>query len=258
MGKLQWYKRYPDAALNGMFELTLEERGAYNTILDIIYSRDGACPDEDRYIAGMMCVDVRKWRRIRTRLLALGKLYKDGDHLRNSRADTEVDRGLRRIASSREAGLASGASRRQKSAQQSNVHNGLDRTDVPTDSERSLEPKQNLDTDIEGREERTSTSRESLPRVSAAARPDDEPRDKNGRPYAFLGKVLKIDEDDYAAWEKAYPNLDNLRGMLQSRDDWLRELPAEQRGNVFFSTSAWLRNQDKEAAAVDRMGDGYL
>ena len=39
MGTLKWYKRDPDAALSGMFELTLEERGAYNTILDLIYSR---------------------------------------------------------------------------------------------------------------------------------------------------------------------------------------------------------------------------
>ena len=32
MGVLRWYKRDPRAALSGMMELTLEERGAYNTI----------------------------------------------------------------------------------------------------------------------------------------------------------------------------------------------------------------------------------
>ena len=31
MGNIRWYKRDPDAALNGMAVLTLEERGAYNT-----------------------------------------------------------------------------------------------------------------------------------------------------------------------------------------------------------------------------------
>ena len=197
-------------------------------------------------------------RRILDRLLELGKLYREDDHLRNSRADIEVNRGLSRIASAREAGLASGASRRQKSAQESNAHNDLDRTDVPTDGERTSEPIENIEKDEEGREERTSTPRESLPRVSAAPRPVDFPRDKKGRPYAFCGKVLKIDEDDYAAWKKAYSNLANLDRMLQSRDDFLWSLHPDERGNAFSSTSAWLRNCDAEAASVARMGNGYL
>ena len=35
MGELKWYKRDPRAALVGMSCLTLEERGAHNTILDL-------------------------------------------------------------------------------------------------------------------------------------------------------------------------------------------------------------------------------
>ena len=42
MGVVKWYKRDPNAALTGMASLTLEERGAYNTILDLIYAHDGA------------------------------------------------------------------------------------------------------------------------------------------------------------------------------------------------------------------------
>jgi len=42
VGKVRWYKRDPNAALTGMAGLTLEERGAYNTILDLIYANDGA------------------------------------------------------------------------------------------------------------------------------------------------------------------------------------------------------------------------
>jgi len=36
----RWYKRDPNAALEGMAVLTLEERGAYNTVLDLIYTHD--------------------------------------------------------------------------------------------------------------------------------------------------------------------------------------------------------------------------
>ena len=41
MGTLKWYKRDPRAALAGMMKLTLEECGAYNKILDLIYLRGG-------------------------------------------------------------------------------------------------------------------------------------------------------------------------------------------------------------------------
>jgi Protein of unknown function (DUF1376) len=48
---MHWYKRDPDAALAGMAELNFEQRGAYNSILDILYSRDGDLPDNDCVVA---------------------------------------------------------------------------------------------------------------------------------------------------------------------------------------------------------------
>lgn len=111
MGRLRWYKRDPTAALDGMMILTLEERGAYNTVLDLIYARDGAVPDDARFLAGCMGCDVRIWKRIRGRLIGLCKLYVDGDSLRNSRADAEVLRGLHMVLSAAEAGRASARKR---------------------------------------------------------------------------------------------------------------------------------------------------
>lgn len=111
MGRLHWYKRDPEAALAGMMELSLEERGAYNTVLDLIYTRDGAIDDDERFISGWLRCDVRVWKRIRARLIGLGKLYiKDGS-LRNERADAEVDRALHRVVSASDAGKASARKR---------------------------------------------------------------------------------------------------------------------------------------------------
>ena len=107
--QIRWYKRDPNAALEGMAVLTLEERGAYNTILDLIYSHDGKVDDDDRFIAGWLRVDVRVWRRIRGRLLDLGKLYLHAGSMRNERADREVLTALHRVASAAQAGLASAA-----------------------------------------------------------------------------------------------------------------------------------------------------
>lgn len=69
-----WYKRYPSDALNGMVGLTLEQKGAYNVVLDLIYDRDGPIPDEERWLAGHCGCSVRKWKSIRDTLLALGKI----------------------------------------------------------------------------------------------------------------------------------------------------------------------------------------
>ena len=97
MGVIKWYKRDPNAALTGMASLTLEERGAYNTVLDLIYAHGGAIDDDSKFIAGWLRVDVRVWRRIRRRLIEGGKLYANGPTLRNARADREVDAGQHRL-----------------------------------------------------------------------------------------------------------------------------------------------------------------
>src|SRR5215471_13561718 len=90
MGDIKWYKRDPRAALTGMMPLTLEERGAYNTVLDLIYCYDGAIPDDDYFVAGWLRVSRRIWRRIRLSLIEKHKIYVHGGKIRNERADFVV------------------------------------------------------------------------------------------------------------------------------------------------------------------------
>lgn len=103
MGKLRWYKRDPDAALGGMMALTLEERGAYGTVLDLIYSHADQLPDDDRFIAGWCGCDLRVWRRIKKRLVELGKLQLEGGCIRNIRATSGVDEALSRVEQASDA-----------------------------------------------------------------------------------------------------------------------------------------------------------
>ena len=139
MGQLKWYKRDPDAALTGFFELTLEERGAYGTVLDLIYARDGNLPDDDKFIAGFLRSDVRVWRRIKKVLLARGKITIEDGIIRNFRATSEILTALSRIGSASDAGVASGISRRRKSEAKLNKNNALIGTGVPTEHQRTLE-----------------------------------------------------------------------------------------------------------------------
>jgi hypothetical protein len=81
MGSLKWYKRDPRAALTGMMGLTLEERGAYTTVLDLIYCHDGELIDNPREICNWLNCNIRTW------------LYVHAGCLRNERADHEVSYG---------------------------------------------------------------------------------------------------------------------------------------------------------------------
>ena len=95
-----------------MMELSLEERGAYGTVIDLIYDRAGDLPDDDQFLAGWCRCDVRVWKRIKDRLVGLGKIYVEDGKLRNKRADREVVEALQRVASASEAGRASGVKRK--------------------------------------------------------------------------------------------------------------------------------------------------
>jgi uncharacterized protein YdaU (DUF1376 family) len=81
-----WYKRYPRDYYEDTRELKLDERGAYSDILDLIYMAEGPIPDDLRSIAFKLHCDLRQWKRIRGRLLALGKLFLVGGKLHNKRA----------------------------------------------------------------------------------------------------------------------------------------------------------------------------
>ena len=75
---MKFYKRDPDRALAGMSGLNLAQRGAYNSILDLLYSRDGLVmclsAADDQRIAKNISVDVRTWRAAKRQLLAAGKI----------------------------------------------------------------------------------------------------------------------------------------------------------------------------------------
>lgn len=103
MGILKWYKRDPRAAILGMLGMTNEECGAYNRILDLIYINDGALPENTDHICDVLKCDPRTWRRLRARLIDLGKLYIHAGCLRNERADFETTQALRRVRVATEA-----------------------------------------------------------------------------------------------------------------------------------------------------------
>jgi hypothetical protein len=70
-----WHKRWHDKALGGMRGLSLELRGAYNTLLDLMYDNEGPVRlDERRQSAEMDC-DIRVFRRVIGALIQAEKIH---------------------------------------------------------------------------------------------------------------------------------------------------------------------------------------
>jgi uncharacterized protein YdaU (DUF1376 family) len=108
-----WYRRFPDNFLGGINGLTLEEKGAYGVVIDMIYQRGGPIADEPRYIAGICNCSVRKWNAIRQRLIDLGKIHVIDGHLMNERAEIELEKSAKVAREHAENGAKGG----DKSAQ---------------------------------------------------------------------------------------------------------------------------------------------
>lgn len=106
-----WYRRFPDNFIAGTVGMTLEEKGAYSLLLDLMYVRGGPVPDEPRYIAGVCNCSVRKWNAIRTRLLDLGKVELVDGLLTNHRAEKEIENALKTSRKLAENGAKGGEKR---------------------------------------------------------------------------------------------------------------------------------------------------
>lgn len=92
---MPYHRRYHEDALTGFLRLSLEQRGAYQTILDLIYDNGGPIDNNDRWLAGWFCVSIRKARALVSELLTLQKIYITADgKISNHRAEIEIGNAL--------------------------------------------------------------------------------------------------------------------------------------------------------------------
>lgn len=88
MRERPWYKRYPSNFLQGVHGLGPKLIGAYSVILDVIYDRGGACPDDPKWIGAILGCSGREARALIDGLVSRAKLYLDeAGNLRNQKAD---------------------------------------------------------------------------------------------------------------------------------------------------------------------------
>lgn len=104
---MAWYPRYTRDALVGMASLTPEQRGIYNTCLDLMYERGGPILDDARWLASANNCTMQAWRRVRKQLIDLKKFtLTDDGRLANGRATYELHRYKVRSAAQAEKAKA--------------------------------------------------------------------------------------------------------------------------------------------------------
>lgn len=104
-----WYQRNPADFIMGTRDLTLEERGAYSELIDHLNERDRPLPDDDRFIAGLLCCPVQRWKKIRAVLIEKGKIVLTHDgHFTNERFEREHAARFRTREEAVEHGRAGG------------------------------------------------------------------------------------------------------------------------------------------------------
>lgn len=107
-----WYKRFPADFIAGTLSLSLEEKGAYAIVLDLIYDRGGPIPDDARWIARVCGCSTRKWAALRRRLIEAGKLIESDGMLSNPRAEAMLESAVREAAKLAENAAKSHRARR--------------------------------------------------------------------------------------------------------------------------------------------------
>lgn len=139
-----WYKRYGGDFISGTLGLSLEEKGAYSLVLDLIYDRGGPIPDDPRYIAGVCGCSVRRWNAIRERLLSAGKIVATDGRLSNARAEKEIKNAAKTARKFAENG-SKGGEKRAENARTYNENNELSEAGL---KHRALKPEARYREDV--------------------------------------------------------------------------------------------------------------
>ena len=103
--------------MNGTSRLTLEEEAAYLRVCLMIYSRGGPIEDDDRWIAGMCRVSLRKWRSLRSGLLDKEKFNIEDGMIRHKRCEFELEKAAKRARKHAENGAKGGEATAKRRAE---------------------------------------------------------------------------------------------------------------------------------------------
>lgn len=111
--KMRWAKINITELLDGIEQLTWEQKGYYLTVIFKMYARMGGLPYDERDGARILGCDVRFYRRLRDEMVAVGKLYIEDGHVKNKRVEREIEEFCRETRRRQDAARAREERKRQ-------------------------------------------------------------------------------------------------------------------------------------------------
>jgi len=77
----------------------------------------------------------------------------------------------------------------------------------------------------------------------------------NRNRFAFAGSTIRVDQEQFAAWAKAFHAIPDLNAQLTALDGWFGSKDEECRAKWFHSTPSMLNKSHKEALAANKPPD---
>jgi hypothetical protein len=108
---IKWYKRWHADELDRLRELGPELKAVLDGLTDIYCMRAGSLPNDDKFIAGNLGLNLQKWRPLKQALIARGLISILGDALECPIALEAYSEAALRIYQASNAGKTSAANR---------------------------------------------------------------------------------------------------------------------------------------------------
>jgi hypothetical protein len=215
-----FYRRDPSKALSGMIGLSLEERGVYNTVLDLLYSTWRPIENDRRFIANWCGCAVQKLNPILDRLIDKGRLitFEEGGRTYVSDEAFEDERNAVKGAASTRSG------RREVGEKSGEV------------GEKSASVGQNLpllDTDI--------AKNQSLTALDKRREEKKEEANASLSPRATKAPTTRSYPEAFDAAWKEYPHHKGRSSKPNAAAVWAK-LPAEERAGLVAAVRRFAPN----------------
>jgi uncharacterized protein YdaU (DUF1376 family) len=218
---MKWYKHDPSAALAGMMGLTVEERGAYYTLIDVFYDRDGHVPDDDWLMSRILGCNPRTWRRLKLALFQKHKVTVEAGNLVPNRGRSTLIEAKEFAEHQRNR-----ARMRWERVEKVNKNN---EAAMPITTTTTTTKKEVIFPAVAGSSSTLSSSEDPLKKKGV------------GRPPAvFECGVIRLTQKGLDDWRVAYPHLD-LEAELYGLAAWAGREP-----NWFPAISGALAKRNRE------------
>lgn len=227
-----WFKFYPDDFIAGTTELSAHDAGVYIKLLARMYARDGFVKNDPEALSRLCGTRPMRFKKALETLIESGKIIEDGSTLTNKRVQKEVQVVATIVTSASE-----NAKKRWDKEKKGKTNKNKARPKNP-------HKDRTLFADTDGMHARRNPEPDKK-------YPSDIKKDAGAKAgeYAFDGRVIRLDRDDFDRWKKSFAHIPDLTGELQRHDDYLAGLEPGKLGNWFARTSAFLANRNTELAA---------